>query len=157
MTQAKPPPERVPLAQFLSRLDEASAAEARAAAAKIDELARAGDGLEGIERLFMIPAGIAALAFVAGIWFFFSPGTAPPAVTVACLAALPLILVFYGFRVLSRTRADREAEDLNRRYFLPHGGIYFAAGANPACVIQVAAQSAKDRVDPEITSKDLWR
>lgn len=149
-------PVKLPLADFLARLDDVSAAEARVAAARIDELSRIGNSMEGVERQFLWPAAVAALAFLAGLWFLLVPGTVSPFVTVICLGALPATVVIYGLRVMSRTQADRAAEDLNRRHFLPHGGIYFAEGLNPACVVRVEAQNAGDRETPGITRKDIW-
>lgn len=149
-------PERVTLAEFLSGLDDASAAEARAAAARIDELARAGRALEGIESRFLAAAGVAAGMFVVGLWLFANPGSASPALTVVCLAGLPAVAVLYALRVMPRTRADRAAEDQNRRHFLPHGGLYFAAGENPACVVRVPPQRAGDRAGAKVTRKDIW-
>ena len=147
--------DRVTLAEFLADLDKASAAEARAAAARIDELAKTGAAIEGIERRFWPFAGLAGAAFVAGIVFLVSPGMVPRWLTVLCLAALPIVVAVYARRVLARTRADRAAEALNIRHFLPNGGIYFAAGKRPAGVVRVPPQTDA-RKPVGVTCKDMW-
>lgn len=147
--------ERVDLETFLAGLSEESAAEARAAAARIDDLARTGNALEGVERRFMPAAMISGLAFLVGIYLFLVPGTAPRLVTIACLAALPLTALFYTIRVRPRTAADRDAEHLNVQYFLPNGGLYFAAGPGPACVVRVPSQTHV-LAPAKITKKDIW-
>ena len=148
-------PERVSLVDFLSGLDDAAAAEARVAAARIDELARTGNAMEGVERRYLPWAIVGAILFVAGIVLFFMPGTVPRIVTIACIAALPVVAVTYGLHVMPRSRADAAAEDLNLRHFLPHGGIYFAAGDRPACVVRVPPQQATGK-SPKISRKDIW-
>ena len=65
--------ERVTLAEFLGRLEEEPAAEARAAAARIDELSRIGNAMEGIEHRFLPWAVVAAAAFVASNWSRITP------------------------------------------------------------------------------------
>ena len=149
-------PERVALADFLSGLDETTAAEARAAAARIDVLARTGDAMEGIERRYLPFAIGAAVLFVIGVVFFFMPGIVPRLVTIACMAALPVVAVAYGLHVMPRSRADAAAEELNLRHFLPHGGLYFAEGERPACVVRVPAQEATGKQRKKFTSKDMW-
>lgn len=147
--------ERVTLAEFLGRLEEEPAAEARAAAARIDELSRIGNAMEGIEHRFLPWAVVAAAAFVAGVVLFFFPSVVPRWVTVLCLGALPTVAVTYAFRVRPRSRADASIETLNIKYFLPHGGLYFAEGARPACVVVVPAQ---DGTGPgyKLTQQEIW-
>ena len=149
------PPQRVSLDDFLARLDETAAAEARVAAARIDELARVGDAMEGIERRFMpwfIGSGV---LFVVSLYLFFSPGIVPRLVTILCMGALPAVSVIYGLRVMPRSRADRAAEELNVAHFLPYGGLYFPPGDNPACVVRVPSQTdGPDR--PGVTRRDIW-
>lgn len=148
-------PERLTLSGFLAGLDDASAAEARAAAARIDELARTGNAMDGIERRFLPFVIAAGLAFLAGIVMLLLPGLAPRPITVVCLAVLPLLAGIYALRVIARTRADQAASALNARHFLPHGGIYFAAGRSPACVVRVPAQSGAVKA-AGICRKDIW-
>ena len=116
----------------------------RAAAARIDLLGRRVQGLDGIEQRYLVPAAIAGVLFVIGLVLLFLPGqgVAMPVLSggwglVACLGALPAVILHYAFRVLPRSRADAEAEDLNREHFLPNGGLYFPEGDRPACVVLV--------------------
>ena len=152
-------PQRLSLPEFLSRVDDTDAAELRAAAARIDDLARVGNAIEGIERRYLPWAVASGVAFVVGLWFFLNPGTARPAVMIGCLAALPLVAAHYGWRVMGRTRADQQAYALNVRHFLPLGGLYFPAGnGREACVMKVEAKT----VDPgslqgsKVTRRDMW-
>lgn len=148
-------PERVTLTEFLDRLEEAPAAEARAAAARIDELSRIGNAMEGIERRFLPWAVGAGIAFVAGLILFFFPSMVPRWATTLCLGALPAVVVTYAFKVRPRSRADAQVEALNIQHFLPHGGLYFAEGTRPACVVVVPAQ---DGVGPgyKLTQQEIW-
>jgi hypothetical protein len=152
-------PERMDLAAFLARIDDTEAARLRAAAARIDELARVGNAMEGIERSYVPWAAVAGLAFLAGLWFFVNPGTVSPAITVACLGALPLVAAHYAWRVMARTRADQQAHELNVRHFLPHGGLYFpAGGGRPACVMRVEPKKLSPQTlrGHKITRRDIW-
>lgn len=129
--------ENVALPTFLGRLGDEDAAAARVAAAEIDRLARVGDAMDGIERRFLPWFLAASVAFAAGLWLFFQPGLVNRWLVVGCLASLPGVAGLYVWRVHPRTRADRAAEALNRRHFLPHGGLYFPPGERPACVVLV--------------------
>lgn len=127
--------ERIPLQVFLAELPEIEAAEARVAAAKIDALARTGQAMVGVERRFLPWALLGAGSFVLGIWLFLS-GLGWPA--LACFSVLPVVATLYWRHVQPRTEADREADRLNRSHFLPHGGLYFAEGEMPGCVVRVS-------------------
>jgi len=129
--------ERVTLEAFLAGLADGQAANARAAAARIDEIARIGDAMEGIERRTIPWAILAGLTFIGGLWLFMHPGLVNRWLVTACLAALPGVAIAYAWRVRDRSRADAETETLNRAHFLPHGGIYFPPGDGPACVVRV--------------------
>ena len=130
--------ERIDLEAFLAGLDEGAAAEARVAAAEIDRLARIGDGMEGVERRWLPWAAIAAALFVIGLWLLVDPRLTVAWLPLALLlSALPGVMLGYVWTVAPRTRADRAAESLNRRHFLPHGGRYFPPGERPAAVVRV--------------------
>jgi hypothetical protein len=130
--------ERVGLETFLAGLDAAAAAEARTAAAEIDRLAQVGDRMEGIERRYLPWAAGGALLFAIGLWLLVDPRIQPGWLTLALLlGALPAVALAYAWAVGPRTRADDAAERLNRAHFLPHGGLYFPAGARPAAVVRV--------------------
>lgn len=130
--------ERVGLEAFLAGLGEADAAEARVAAAEIDRLARTGDAMHGVERRYAPWAAGAAVLFAIGLWLLVDPrvmiGRLPLA---ALLSALPAVAILYARAVAPRTRADKAAEALNRRHFLPHGGLYFPPGEREAAVVRV--------------------
>src|SRR5690606_21715923 len=129
--------ERVDLDTFLAGLDEGTAAEARVAAAEIDRLARVGDAIQGIERRFVPWAAAGAVLFALGLWLLFQPAYGAGWWIAVMLAALPGVAVAYAFRVAPRTRADNRAEALNRRHFLPNGGLYFPPGEREAAVVRV--------------------
>lgn len=129
--------ERVDLDTFLAGVDEAAAAEARVAAAEIDRLARVGDAMEGVERRYLPWAAVGAVLFVVGVWLLFHPEFHAGWLIAIMLAVLPGVVIAYGLRVAPRTRADNRAEELNRRHFLPQGGLYFPPGERPAAVVRV--------------------
>ena len=129
--------ERVDLERFLAGLDDGAAAEARVAAAEIDRLARVGDAMQGIERRFAPWAAAGAALFALGLWLLFTPTFGAGWWIAVLLAALPGVAIAYSLRVAPRTRADNRAEDLNRKHFLPHGGLYFPPGEREAAVIRV--------------------
>lgn len=130
-------PERITLADFVADLPDETAAETRAAAARIDELVRVGAAMEGVEARFRRPAIAAAVLLVIGLLLFFNPDLANRWIMVACLAALPVVAIVYARQVMDRSRADARIEDLNRAHFLPHGGFYFPPGNGPALVVRV--------------------
>ena len=129
--------ERVSLDAFLAPLSDEDAGAARAAAARIDDLARVGAAIEGIERRFLPWAIGGAVLFVLGLWLLIHPGVLPGPVMTLSLAALPGVAATYAWRVRDRTKADNAAEALNREHFLPHGGLYFPADERGACVVRV--------------------
>ena len=136
--------DRVDLDTFLSARDEMAAAELRAIAARMDELARVGDALDGIEKRFLPWAAMTGLFFLLGLLTFISPSLflLVPWPTnywllVVCLAGLPVVCTVYALRVMPRSRADAEIESLNREHFLPHGGMYFPPGERPASIVLV--------------------
>jgi hypothetical protein len=131
--------ERVSLETFLAGLDAAAAAEARVAATEIDRLALVGDRMEGIERRYLPWAAAGAVLFASGLWLLFDPRFAPGWLPLSVLlAVLPAVAFRYALAVRPRTRADHAAEKLNRRHFLPHGGLYFPPGERPATVVRVS-------------------
>ncbi len=130
--------DRVALEAFLAGLEATAAAEARVAAAEIDRLALVGDRMEGIERRYLPWAAGGALLFAAALWLLVDPRVRPGWLLLSLLlGALPAVAAAYAWAVRPRTRADRAAERLNRAHFLPHGGLYFPAGARPPAVVRV--------------------
>lgn len=120
----------VPLDAFLAELSADEAAQARAAAARIDALEREIEPPGWLERR-IIGLGLGALAlFAAGVALLLAraagvvgwPGTAA---LVPMLGAFPALVLVYVWSVRGRTRRDREKMALNERHFLPNGGLYF--------------------------------
>ena len=140
-------PNRESLTAFLARLDTEESAHARAAAEAIDELEKRTFPVRGIERQLLPYFCAAAVAFVVGLILFFAGKDSffglfkemdNLGITLL-LIWLPILICYYAFRVRWRTRADARAFELNQRYFLPHGGIYFPSSApgEQACVIRI--------------------
>ena len=129
--------DKVSLDVFLSDLPVDAAAEARTAAAKIDDLARVGNAMGGIEDRFKPYAKGAGVLFVLGLVLFFLPDLINRWISFLCLIALPGLCAVYAFRTRERTWADKDIEDLNKKHFLLHGGIYFPRSDTPAGVVRV--------------------
>jgi|GEM_PF-2671958 len=134
MTKAR---KTVDLATFLAGLPEADRAELRAAAARIAALERE-IGLPGWIERHVIALGIATLVLfvigLAGLLGVFAGlrGIIGLSGVVVLVAAFPLLVAAYLWSVRGQTRLDREKMALNEIHFLPHGGVYFGAGAEGA-------------------------
>ncbi len=123
------------LEAFLENLPQEEAANARVAAARMDELERSIDGLRDIEHRFMPYAIFSGVLFIIATVTVFGMhpvlGEARRIMgevgLAAMLGALPALVIVYGFRVRERTRADSATLKLNNAHFLPHGGLYFPA------------------------------
>lgn len=167
---ARPEPERISLATFLSRLGTDESSHAKAAAEAIDELEERSNPVRGIEQQLKPLFIASALAFVFGLALFVIGRNAfqgvftnihSLAVTVL-LGALPTLFTYYAFRVRNRSRADAQSFDLNQKYFIPHGGIYFPASGpdQSACVVLIdPSQGWKPKAgkyDHIKTSGPLW-
>ena len=131
------------IAKALETLRRPGPEAIRAAAADIDRLSRQTRHLEDIEQRY-IPWGIGAgLLFVFGIWILVNPAllAGTPLASfwtiIFCLGALPATGVHYSRKVLPRSRADHEIDQLNRKHFVPLGGLYFPEGQNPAAVVTI--------------------
>ena len=129
--------EKVPLEDFLRDLSADDAAEVRIAATRIDEFARVGNALGGIEERFRPYAISAGGLFVLGLVLFFLPDLINRWLSFACLIALPALCAVYAWKTRERTWADSDIDKLNKAHFLPLGGIYFPASDTPAGVIRV--------------------
>ena len=140
-------PQRITLAGFLDQLGNEEARQAKAAAEAIDELERLAYPVRGIEQQLLPMFGITAVAFVLGLIVFTigALGWLSPlsdfyrVVTPLLLGALPTLTIYYAFRVRKRSRADARSFDLNQKYFIPHGGIYFPppGPSDPAWVVLI--------------------
>ena len=129
--------EKIGLEAFLNGLPADTAAELRTIAARIDDLARTGDALEGIENRFRPWVIGTGAAFVLGLVFFFMPDQVNRWIALALLGALPCLCAVYAWKTRARTWADSDIDRLNRDHFLPHQGIYFPASQTPAGVVRI--------------------
>lgn len=139
------PRKTVDLEAFLAGLPEAEAAEARAAAARIDELERWIGPPGWIERNFVRLSAVTLVLFVLGIagvigvfagWRF----TIGIGGVVLLVSAFPALMLAYLVAVRGRTRLDHAKMALNERHFMPHGGLYFGAprGDGKVLLVRVA-------------------
>lgn len=157
----------IALDAFLDRLDPQSAAEARAAAGRMDELERVAQGLEGVERTYL-PWTIAAVAlFIASGVLLLSDSNMfrgaqeflGPVGLAGMAAALPVLGIVYTLQVRGRTSADAEKFRLNRDAFVPHGGIYFPAPGGDAGTVYLTDPNKKDapeRKKDDIRAGRIW-
>ncbi len=171
MTSTATPTTRpmVPLEAFLAELPEDDAAEARAAAARIDALEREVGPPGWLER-HLVPLGLGALVLftigvltllghMAGLRSFLGLAAVVPLV-----AAFPLLVLAYVWSVRGRTRLDRQKMELNERHFLPHGGLYFGARNGEGKVMRVevrpeAEPNLRERTEAlygEVTKRRFW-
>ena len=160
------PGDRLSLDAFLARLPEAEAAELRSAAARIDQHARVGETLDGIERRFLPWAGVGGCLFVVGIWLLLAAPGEQDLLSVLCLLVLPAVAACYTLAILPRTRADNAADAENREYFLPRGGLYFPPSSDPAVIVLVEwtpppprlpiSEAPRDPRKPENLSDRSW-
>ena len=142
------------LAEIGKGLDALRASEPgqlRDIAGRIDRLSGQADSFGAIEARYLPLAPVSAALFVLGMvllifpsWFSGIPVLSSIWTTLACLGALPALAIHYAWRALPRSRLDAEIETLNREHFLPLGGIYFAAGEEPAGVVLVEWQETEE-------------
>lgn len=124
------------LETFLERLPQEPAANARAAAARIDELEHAARRIGKYDRHYVIAftvAGVLALAaaFLAlGGYRLYNGGHGhlDDLVILVMASAFPLMILIYSLRMRERTRLDQKKFDLIETYFMPFDGIYFPPG-----------------------------
>lgn len=126
------PRQTLGLEEFLAGLPEEAAAEARAAAARIDALEQQIGPPGWIERnlltlsvgaLGLFALGIAGLVCVlSGLQIGIGL-----AWIVLLVSVFPAVVLAYLLEVRGRTRLDDAKMALNKRHFLPHGGLYFGA------------------------------
>ena len=146
--------EKVSLDTFLSDLSTEDAAQVRVAAAEIDNLARIGHAMGAIEDRFRPFAIVSGVAFVIGLVLFFMPDLVNRWLSFVCLIALPVLCAIYAWKTRERTWADSDIEKLNKFFFLPNGGIYFAASETPAGVVRVKYTPPPPEPPPGTYPKD---
>lgn len=126
----------IDLETFLEGLPVTAAANAKAAAARIDELERAAQRIGKSDRFYINAfAGAGVLAMIAaymtlGGYDLFS-GKHPVLGDFAVLAmasAFPLMIVLYTVHMSERTKLDRKKFKIIETYFMPYNGIYFPPG-----------------------------
>ncbi|MEM9062003.1 MAG: hypothetical protein AAGD13_16195 [Pseudomonadota bacterium] len=158
------------LSKAITGLTVGDADYLRGVARKIDALSAQAARFDGIERKFIPWAIGAGVLFLLGMALLMVPGLFGNTVRslsmgpiLLCFTALPVLGGVYAARVMPRTKADAEIEALNREHFLPLGGVYFAAGERPACVVQVNLQPDQDgsgglvQPDPREVTGRAWR
>lgn len=168
---ARPSParERIDLDLFLANLPGAEAGQLRAEAARIDELERYAMPVRGIEQTLRWPFIIAVVMFLAGLALFIVDNRHLEISRVwigdiglcVLLGALPVLTIYYAFKVRWRTRADKLAFDINKRHFLPHGALYFPASGTtekPAVVIvdETLAYRPKPTKNDKLRPGAIW-
>ncbi len=128
--------QNIDLETFLESLPAEAAANARAAAARIDDLEHAAQRIGTADRQYILlfaVAGILALiaaGMALGGYHLFSKGygTLGDLAVLVMAGALPLLIVFYSLRMRERTRLDKKKFELIETYFMPYNGIYFPPG-----------------------------
>jgi hypothetical protein len=161
--------ERVPLATFLATLPTDVAAQLKAQAERIDALERQVVGVRGIENQLKVPFFVSVAMFAVGLVAFFASGRDLTLVRTLIgevglcllLGALPVLAIYYTFKVRHRTRADQAAFEANRNHFMPHGAIYFPAaepGRTPIVVLvdPDKAYQAKPSKNDKVKAGWIW-
>ena len=124
----------IDLETFLEDLPATAAANARAAAARIDELERIAQRIGKSDRHYVIAfagAGVMALiaAYMALGGYDLYRGGYGALVDLAVLfmaGAFPLMILIYSLRMRERTKLDQKKYEIIETYFMPYNGIYFS-------------------------------
>ncbi len=128
--------QNIDLETFLESLPTVAAANARAAAARIDELEHAAQRIGKSDRQYVIAFAVAGVLTLAaavmalGGYEMFSGGLAAldDWAILAMASAFPLMVLIYSLRMRERTKLDQEKFEIIETYFMPHNGIYFPPG-----------------------------
>jgi len=128
--------QNIDLEIFLESLPAEAAANARAAAARIDDLEHAAQRIGTVDRQYIfLFAGAGILALIAAAMtlsgnplFSSGHGRLSDLVVLVMAGALPLLIVVYSLRMRERTRLDQQKFKLIETYFMPYNGIYFPPG-----------------------------
>jgi len=126
----------IDLETFLESLPEEAAADARAAAARIDELERVAQRIgQSDQRYVKLFAGAIILALIAtymalgGIDLFLGgTGSFKDFAVLGMASVFPILVVVYTLRMRERTRIDQQKFHIIETCFLPWDGIYFPPG-----------------------------
>lgn len=128
----------IDLEKFLAELPDETAAKARAAAARIDELEHAAQRISRSDKTYMrlfLASGISFIVAVTlllgGKGMFINGQPHLSDVIVLLMAgALPALILVYSLKMSERTRIDRQKFEIIENYFLPHNAIYLPPGPN---------------------------
>lgn len=124
----------IDLDTFLEDLPATAAANARAAAARIDELERAAQRIGEADRHYVTAFAISGvLAMIAAYMalgghdlFNGGDGTLLDFTVLIMAGAFPLMILLYSLRMRERTKLDQEKFEIIKTYFMPFNGIYFS-------------------------------
>lgn len=132
------------IADGLKALRAPDAGQLKTIAERIDRLSQQADAFGKIEARYIPFARVSAGLFFLGMVLLIFPSQFRDVpvlsslwATLFCLTAFPALAIHYAWHAMPRSKLDAEIEALNQEHFLPLGGIYFAAGAEPAGVILV--------------------
>lgn len=157
---------QIDLETFLEGLSEEDAANARAAAARIDEIEHAAQRIGQSDRQFIKLFGLAGIttliaAYLAlGGYPMFQGGQAHFADVVILLmaSAFPVLVLVYSLKMNERTKLDRKKFEIIEAYFLPHDAIYLPAGPDrPAPVVALTEKPRGWERPPETKIKTPGR
>jgi len=126
----------IDLETFLESLPEEAAANARAAATRIDELERAAQRIGESDRRYVKAFAGAILLALAATYlalggtdlFLGGTGNFGDFAVLAMAAVFPLLVVVYSLRMRERTRIDQQKFHIIETCFMPYDGIYFPPG-----------------------------
>lgn len=142
---------QIELEEFLADLPAETAAKAKAAAARIDELehaaSRIGASDETYMRLFLLSGVmfIVAVAFLLGGENMFINGE-PHLMDILVLlmaGSLPTLILVYSLKMNERTKIDRQKFEIIQNYFMPHNAIYLPPGPDRKTGIVAIAESGR--------------
>ncbi len=128
--------KNIDLETFLESLPVEAAANARAAAARIDELERAAQRIGRSDRRYVFLfagaglLGLAAAVMTFGGYHLFGKGymASGEFAVLAMAGVFPILLLVYSLRMRERTKIDQQKFRIVETYFLPYDGIYFPPG-----------------------------
>ena len=151
----------VDLDTFLKGLPEETAAKARVAAARIDELEHAADRIGASDRRFLILFAVAgvfgfgAAVLALGGFNLFKGGEATVLefAMLAMAGAFPLLVLIYSLRMRERTRIDHEKFQIIETHFLPYGAIYLPPGPDRQTGVVTISPSTHPWRKADVSSK----
>lgn len=154
--------QQIDLETFLKDLSEEEAANARAAAARIDELEHAAQRIGMSDRSYIKLFVAACICTLVAIILSFTVSEMFHGGTIGLLdviilllaSAFPALVFFYSFKMNERTKLDRQKFDIIETYFLPHDAIYLPPGPDRARgVVAISTESGGWERAPEPKEK----